>query len=189
MVRYVIIPGIDNSDADHWQTEWERSWGPRAARIAVASWTSPELDDWVTAIRTATAADRGPIVLVAHSLGCLAAAHALSEPPAPTNVAAAFLVAPPDPTSPAFPAAAPTFVRAAPEPLDVPTLVVASDDDPYCSREASQELARRWRASWLSVGPFGHLNVASGVGGWDVGRQLLTAFVAGTGLYVEPGVS
>ncbi len=184
-MRYVIVPGIDNSEADHWQTEWERSWGPCAARIAVASWTRPDLRDWVTAVRTAAAADDGPVVLVAHSLGCIASAHAVSEGPTPTNVVAAFLVAPPDPASPAFPSAAETFVRAAPDPPGVPALVVASDDDPYCSRAASQGLARRWGASWLSVGPFGHLNVASGVARWDEGRHLLTAFVAGTGKEVD----
>jgi hypothetical protein len=52
-MQYVIVPGIDNSDELHWQSSWEAEWGPAATRIAVASWTSPDLDDWVGAIERA----------------------------------------------------------------------------------------------------------------------------------------
>jgi predicted alpha/beta hydrolase family esterase len=62
--------GIDNSDQHHWQTIWEAEWGPAATRIAVASWTSPDLDDWVGAIERAVRMTGTPdVVLVAHSGG------------------------------------------------------------------------------------------------------------------------
>jgi uncharacterized protein len=42
---FVIVPGIDGSDEQHWQSIWEAEWGPTATRIAVASWTAPDLGD------------------------------------------------------------------------------------------------------------------------------------------------
>jgi uncharacterized protein len=44
-MQFVIVPGIDNSDEQHWQSIWEAEWGPTATRIAVASWTAPDLGD------------------------------------------------------------------------------------------------------------------------------------------------
>jgi uncharacterized protein len=52
-MHFVIAPGTDNSDEQHWQSIWEAEWGSAATRIAVASWNSPELDDWVGAIERA----------------------------------------------------------------------------------------------------------------------------------------
>ena len=27
-MQFVIVPGIDNSDEQHWQSIWEAEWGP-----------------------------------------------------------------------------------------------------------------------------------------------------------------
>lgn len=75
-MHYVTIPGIDGSDHEHWQSIWEAEWGQRASRISVLSWSLPELDDWCDAIDRAVLQVGSPgAVLVAHSLGCLAAAR------------------------------------------------------------------------------------------------------------------
>ncbi|GGV08967.1 hypothetical protein GCM10010260_53720 [Streptomyces filipinensis] len=74
--RDVIIPGIDDSDRQHWQTSWERQWGTSAVRIAPASWSTPDLDDWVDAVQEAydeASRQDSRMVLVAHSLVCRAA--------------------------------------------------------------------------------------------------------------------
>ncbi|MET7666231.1 alpha/beta hydrolase [Streptomyces sp. NPDC005356] len=42
MVAYVLIPGIDGSDEQHWQSLWEKRWGASAVRIAPTSWRQPE---------------------------------------------------------------------------------------------------------------------------------------------------
>jgi hypothetical protein len=74
-MQFVIVPGIDNSDEQHWQSIWEGELGPAARRIAVASWTAPDLDDWVGAIERAVRMAATPhVALVAHSGGCWAAA-------------------------------------------------------------------------------------------------------------------
>jgi predicted alpha/beta hydrolase family esterase len=176
VVAYVIIPGIDGSDAQHWQTLWERQWGTSAVRISPASWSAPDLDDWVGSVQEAyDGASRrdNRVVLVAHSLGCWAASTWLNKnPSSPTG--GAFMVAPPDPHGPAFPRqAAPTFMKVTAQPLLSPALVVGSANDPYCTPEAAAGFAARWEARWHLAGACGHLNSASGLGSWPHGRELL----------------
>jgi predicted alpha/beta hydrolase family esterase len=60
-VKYLMIPGIDDSGADHWQTHWEREL--RATRIGPESWSEPQESDWLAAI---TAKASAGTVLVAH---------------------------------------------------------------------------------------------------------------------------
>lgn len=112
MVAYVIIPGIDGSDSQHWQSLWEQEWGRAAARIAPTSWSRPDVADWVRsverAVERATTNDED-VILIAHSLGCWAAAAWLGE--TERHVQGAFLVAPPDREGAMFPAsAAPSFL-------------------------------------------------------------------------------
>lgn len=179
-MRYVIIPGIDGSDDNHWQSIWQAGWGASASRIRPASWERPDLDDWCRAIDRAVGPNPPAVVLVAHSLGCLAAANwaAGQRPP----IRGMFLVAPPDTAGPKFPAAAArTFTGKLPVPLCVPGLVVSSEDDPYCTKNAAERMASGWKLDRVSAGPVGHISSASRLGQWDLGRALLTAFTAGTG--------
>ncbi|WP_131920342.1 MULTISPECIES: alpha/beta fold hydrolase [unclassified Curtobacterium] len=182
---WVIVPGIWNSDAEHWQSVWQRERGDDAVRIAPASWGEPDPGDWRDAISRAVASCAEPPVLVAHSLGVLAVADWLAAAAAAgaagPAVAGAFLVAPPDPAAPGFPVAASGF--AAPRPIPagtaaarVPTRLVVSDDDPYCTADRALAFAETMGAAVLRVGPLGHVNVASGVGAWPAGRELLGAF-------------
>lgn len=176
VVTYVIIPGIDGSDGQHWQTLWERQRGTSAVRISPASWSAPDLDDWVDAVQEAydEASRRdSPVVLVAHSLGCWAASAWLDKNPS-RPIGGAFLVAPPDPRGPAFPRqAAATFTELSAQPLPCPALVVGSANDPYCTPEAAAGFAARWEARWHLAGACGHLNSTSDLGLWQHGRELL----------------
>ncbi|MFJ6574233.1 RBBP9/YdeN family alpha/beta hydrolase [Streptomyces sp. NPDC091292] len=180
MVAYVIIPGIDGSDGQHWQTLWERQWGTSAVRISPASWSAPDLEDWVDAVKEAYAEasrQESRVVLVAHSLGCWAASTWLNKNPS-SPIGGAFLVAPPDPGGPEFPRwAAATFTEVSARPLPCPALVVGSADDPYCSPEAAAGFAARWEARWNLVGACGHMNSASGLGPWQHGRDLLESLI------------
>ncbi|HEY3502027.1 MAG TPA: alpha/beta hydrolase [Actinocatenispora sp.] len=180
MVAYVIIPGIDGSDRHHWQTLWERQWNRSAVRIRPASWSRPDLDDWVSAVDVAYTAAAGQddrVALVAHSLGCWAAACWLDRHPS-AKVAGALLAAPPDPHGPAFPRQeASTFLAVTAQPLPCPALVIASTDDPYCGPQQAADLAAAWGADQHVVGAHGHLNSASGLGTWPHGRDLLSALL------------
>lgn len=117
---------------------------------------------------------------MAHSLGCLAATHWATR--RRRDVTGMFLVAPPDRAGPNFPAdAAATFTGLTAVPVGLPGLVVTSDNDPYCTAGAALRLAAGWRLDRVSAGLAGHINAAGGVGRWDFGHALLTAFTAGTG--------
>lgn len=190
IMRFVIVPGIGNSDSGHWQSIWQATWGGAASRIAPRSWTEPDLDNWCEAIDREVRAEKD-VVVVAHSLGCLAATHWIAtemrEP-----ILGVLLVSPPDRYADSFPVAASTFVGAAERPVDVPGLIVCSDDDPYCTLTAAKEIARHWELPTVSAGMLGHLNSDSGVGEWIQGQTVLSVFLAMTARRMqtqpEPGM-
>ncbi|MFE3179340.1 RBBP9/YdeN family alpha/beta hydrolase [Streptomyces violascens] len=179
MVAYVVIPGIDGSDERHWQSRWEKRWGASAVRIAPASWSRPELPDWVAAVQTAyeiASRRERQVALVAHSLGCWAAAQWLAR--ARPDGVVAFLVAPPDPRGAAFPRqTASTFLDLSARPLPCPSVLVAGDDDPYCDPKTATSFARDWQAQHHPMENCGHINAASGLGDWPTGLELLRRLV------------
>ena len=173
-MQLVNLPGMGGSDEHHWQSHWERS-SSELRRFSPSSWDAPDFDDWSDALDRAVAQE--PAVLVAHSLACLLAVRwSVANH---TRVAGLFLVAAPDPGGERFP----TEVRAFGSGLDVritvPSLLVTSDDDPYCSTRQSAAFADSWDIPRISIGRRGHVNSASGLGPWIEGRNLLTAFTAG----------
>src|SRR5579862_5456332 len=144
-MHFVIVPGINGSGPGHWQSIWQDAWGGCASRISPSSWDEPELADWCLALdRAVRQAQPAEVVLVAHSLGCLTAGHWLWQ--ARPGIRGAFLVAPPDVAGPDFPVEAPSFATLKAAPLPVPSLVVSSDDDPYCTPQAARRLAAGWSA-------------------------------------------
>ncbi|MFC6156201.1 RBBP9/YdeN family alpha/beta hydrolase [Kribbella jiaozuonensis] len=181
-MTFVIIPGLDGSDEHHWQSRWSDEWLPDVRRIQPSSWSAPDLDDWSLAITRAVESTADDIVFVTHSLGCHALAHWLIGR-VDARLRGSFLVAPPDPLAPTFPVdRLPTFAALPAVPLSVPSLLVASTDDPYCSIDAAARLADGWAAPLIALDELGHINSDSNIGSWTEGRHLLRAFVAGLGL-------
>jgi predicted alpha/beta hydrolase family esterase len=119
-----------------------------------------------------------PPVLVAHSLGCLLAAHWLDQNP-DARISGVFLVAVPEPLAPSFPAVLASFVGVPNNQFNVPAVIIASSNDPYAGLEATQARAHAWGAKLLVIGALGHINGESGIGRWPEGRDLLSAFVSG----------
>lgn len=178
MTDILILPGIGNSGAAHWQTRWQQA-EPDMRRFAPADWDRPELADWCAALERAVAAAQTPPVLVAHSLACLTVAHWQQRSSRP--VAGAFLVGVPDPAVPVFPPAAAEFAGYPTGRLRFPSLMIASSDDPYASLAFARERAAGWGSGCIDIGPAGHINGDSGLGDWRYGRDLLAAFIAGAG--------
>jgi len=73
-IRYVILPGWQGSADDHWQTHWQNSL-PNSVRVEQADWLKPRREDWVGELQRTIAADSTPVILIAHSLGCVTVAH------------------------------------------------------------------------------------------------------------------
>jgi len=168
MVRLLIVPGLHDSEPDHWQS-WLQRFSRDAVRVVQRDWAAPDLQRWSARIgATLDRAGPGPWLAVAHSFGVLALAHHLAGEPQ-SGVAAALLVAPADPDK--FGVADLLPSRA----LPVPTTLVLSTTDPWLSAAAAMRWAERWRAHSINLGDAGHVNVASGFGPLPLARRWVLA--------------
>ncbi len=95
--RVVFIAGYGNSGPEHWQRIWHESM-PGSRWIEQDDWNSPERERWIAAIERQVPVDAASLVLVAHSLGCLAVVEWSRR--FSRTVAGALLVAVPDPRGP-----------------------------------------------------------------------------------------
>lgn len=170
----LIIPGIDNSGPQHWQSRWEEARGD-AYRVNMENWTQPHRNSWVTRLNLAVTAAERPVILVAHSLGCHAVAWwaALAEQAATANVIGALLVAPPEVD--AFPIDH-RLASFGPTPkaiLPFRSTLVASRNDPYVQFDRARQLASFWGSDFVDGGYLGHINAATDLGDWQEGQQLV----------------
>jgi len=168
----LVIPGVDGSGPDHWQTAWEAARAD-CRRVDQRDWSDPDPDEWAGALYRAVRSLDGDAVLVAHSLGCLLVDHAAGYfDDFRGRVRGALLVAPCDPERPGARPGVARFAAPA-RPLPFRAVVVASADDPHCSPERARCFAERWGASLVEAGPIGHVDADSGLGDWPVGQVLL----------------
>ncbi|MBP0453185.1 serine hydrolase family protein [Kitasatospora sp. RG8] len=175
-VTYLVLPGYESSGPEHWQTRWEEADPAAFRRVQQEDWDHPEPKAWVAAVDAAVAAAAadGPVVLVAHSLGCATVARWVASVPAERTavVRGALLVAPADIDNADVPELF-GFRPVAREPFPFPAVVVNSPDDPWVTPERGRGFAEAWGAQYVETGPHGHLNSASGLGDWPEGRKLL----------------
>lgn len=164
MTIALIIPGLNSSGPDHWQTWFEHQIGD-TIRVIQRDWRDASLPDWTSRIRREISRNEGKFLLVGHSFGALAAAQAGQD--FSDRIAGALLVAPADPerfeVADVLPA----------ERLDFPTIVVASTTDPWIDFDVAARWAHVWGAEFVSLGAAGHVNAAAGFGPWPEGLALL----------------
>ena len=142
-------------------------------RVQQDNWVSPTRSAWVNRIAETVLAQDAPVVLVAHSLGCIACTHLPAE--AVARVQGALLVAPADPERRA------PLVDFSPVPyqaLPYRSVVVASANDPYCPVRTAGAYARSWGSEFVRLQNAGHINIDSGFGDWPLGLALLQSLVA-----------
>lgn len=167
----LTMPGINNSGPAHWQTLWEHQF-PSFRRIQVEDWDNPVCDAWTDAIERTVQQSSGPIILVAHSLGCLTVADWAMRKQTQKVIGGLF-VAVPDPHGPNFPTEAVGFSAPRLHPLPFKSIVVSSDNDPYGPPEFARRYAAAWGSKLVDVGPLGHINASSNLGRWESGLELL----------------
>lgn len=163
----VIVPGWRDSGPGHWQSLWaERMQG--AVRVVQDDWITPSRAAWVGALERLVLECPGPVVIVAHSLGCIATTH-LPEAAA-ARIGGALLVAPADPERRA------ALTDFAPVPfakLPYRSILVASSNDPFCPVRLAGAYARAWGSEFVRMQNAGHINIESGHGDWPLGLALL----------------
>jgi predicted alpha/beta hydrolase family esterase len=170
----LTVPGLGGSGPSHWQTLWESA-RPDTVRVELGMWNTPHRNAWVTKLDQAIRQAKAPVILAAHSLGCLAVAWwaEMTRQPYGWPVAGALLVAPADVDRPDARAELATFGPTPTAPLPFPSIVVASRDDPWIAIERAHSLAVGWGSHFVDAGEQGHLNAASGIGWWKEGQELL----------------
>lgn len=169
----LLLPGWLDSGPGHWQTHWESTHGDR--RVDQADWVWPRRGDWMARLDEVVLASPQPVRLAAHSLGCHLVAAWAGHSRHTARVIAALLVAPPDLEPDAVPPQLHGWRPAVRARLPFPSLVVASDDDPFASVDTAQALARDWGSAWRLEPGRGHLNADSGLGDWPAARAWLLA--------------
>ncbi|MBM7062493.1 alpha/beta hydrolase [Pseudomonas sp. UL073] len=173
-IRYLILPGWQGSPDAHWQSHWQRSL-PNTARVEQRDWQNPQRADWVAALEREIAADSRPVILIAHSLGCVTVAHWAAQAPLALlrRVRGALLVAPADVERPGCPAELRNFAPIPRELLPFPSQLVGSDNDPAASVPRVLELSHDWGSELAVLGGAGHINVKSGHQRWEQGFAYL----------------
>jgi predicted alpha/beta hydrolase family esterase len=169
---FLTVPGWNGSGPAHWQTIWEQR-HPNFKRIEQDNWHRPSPGQWVQAIQAAVQQAHAPVFLVAHSLGCLAVAQWAAGGDI-DRVGGALLVAPPWlSVSDSCPAELLEFLPMPTRRLPFPSILAASQNDPYLPIEIASRLAKAWGSEFADIGQQGHVNVASGHGEWPQGQRLL----------------
>jgi predicted alpha/beta hydrolase family esterase len=167
--QILTVPGLHGSGPGHWQS-WLETQCDAAARVEQAAWDTPDLHAWTGALHdTLEAHQPHPVVLVAHSFGCLAAARALCD--APAQVAAVLYVAP------ACPARFGLHNDSLGGRLAIPSILVASENDPWMPLQGAIQLADQWGSTFINLGASGHINVASGYGPWPLAARLVESLI------------
>lgn len=182
----LIVPGLRDHVAQHWQTLLASRLSARGVPVqVVAPMGGNELDCGrrLDAIESAASAVQGPLVLVAHSGGCIMVAHWAKR--TGRAVQGALLATPPDfeqPMPGGYPGMdalrAGGWLPVPREPLPFASIVAASRNDPLARYENVATLAKSWGSELVDLGEVGHLNPASGFGEWPQAEVLITQLQA-----------
>lgn len=181
----LIVPGLRDHVADHWQTLLADKLSTRRPVRTVAPLEHDKLScaARVQAIQHALEQIDGPVLVVAHSGGVIMLAHWARQYQrtfASGKIVGALLAAPADLDTP-LPPGYPTqeqlqengWLPVPRESLPFPSIVVSSSNDPLAAQSRVEAFARAWGSDCVHAGAVGHLNPASGFGEWPMAETLI----------------
>src|SRR4051812_11646977 len=168
----MIVPGLRDHVEQHWQSLLAEQL-PDSFLVPPMGREALDCALRVELLQAAVDRAAGPVILVAHSAGCITVAHWAHRSASAGQVRGALLAAPPD-FEKAMPAGYPSADQLASggwlpvprKPLPFRSTVCVSRDDPLASFTRACELAVDWGGSLVDLGLVGHLNPASGFGPW-----------------------
>ncbi|HEY9514705.1 MAG TPA: alpha/beta hydrolase [Gemmatimonadaceae bacterium] len=175
-IPVLILPGLGNSGPDHWQSHWELR-DSSIDRVLQDEWDAPSCSSWVARLDEALAARSDEVVLAAHSSACALVVHWAAMAPEEhlARVRGALLVAPSDPEGANYPEGPVGFGPMPSLALPFASIVVASSDDRYVTLPRAREYAAAWGSRLVVLENAGHINAASGFGGWPEGYAMLNS--------------
>jgi len=183
MVPIVIVPGWQDSPPGHWQSLWATQL-PGAVRVQQDDWHTPSREAWVTSISHTILAQNQPVVIAAHSLGCIAIAHL--QPEVAGRIHGALLVAPADPERRGVLA---DFAPVPYQRLPYNSIIVASNTDPFCPVRTAGAYARAWGSEFVRLQNAGHINLDAGFGPWPLGLALLQSLIIEAESHAPPAAA
>ncbi len=167
----LILPGWQNSGPTHWQSLWEAKHGYH--RVEQHDWDHPLRGDWIARLEDVVLSCDEPVVLAAHSMGCLLVAAWAAVSRNTHRVKGALLVAPGDLEREDLRDQLPKWSPIAMGRLPFDSVLLGSEDDPYCTLDRARLFAQSWGAQFMNYGHCGHINGDSGLGSWPEGHVLL----------------
>jgi predicted alpha/beta hydrolase family esterase len=182
----LIVPGLRDHVAAHWQTllaaDLEAS-GRKVRTVPPMGRADLDCATKVAAIEREAQAIDGPVILVAHSGGCVMVAHWARQ--SRRAVQGALMAAPPD-FEEAMPEGYPTLEQLGAagwlpvprNPLPFPSITAVSRNDPLGRHARVAELGQAWGSRLVDLGEVGHLNPASGFGEWPQAEQFIAELAA-----------
>ena len=176
----LIVPGLRDHVEQHWQTLLAQQL-PRVLVVPPMGRENLACRDRVAAIERVAQQAAGPLIVVAHSGGCITVAHWAQH--TECKVRGALLAAPADFETP-MPEGYPTIAALRdggwlPVPrhaLPFPSIVAASRTDPLGGFLRISALAREWGSDLVDLGDAGHLNPAAGFGPWPLAHTFIEHF-------------
>jgi predicted alpha/beta hydrolase family esterase len=176
----LLIPGLHGSGPGHWQSIWEQQF-PDCTKVDLGGWDDPHRNTWINKLNLAIYRAGRPVVLVAHSLGCLVAAWwaRFEQREWARPVVGALMVAPPEVDFFPLDERLSRFAPTPNERLPFPSRLIASRDDPWIGFRTAEILARSWGSTFVDAGDVGHVNAESGLGDWSFGREQLALLLRG----------
>ena len=168
----ITIPGLHNSNEDHWQTRFEISDPTGFKRVEQVNWDEPDCDAWIKKIESELKDfNHSELILIGHSIGCMTIVKWQEK--FGHRIKGALLVAPSDAERENYPRYITGFTPIPNKKLPFPTIVVASDNDHVTEIERSKEFARNWGSQLVVLKNAGHIEPSSGFGNWSLGLELI----------------
>jgi uncharacterized protein len=169
-----ILPGLNNSGPQHWQTHWENKY--HFIRIEQKEWGAPVCDDWISTIDEAVIkVPVEKIILICHSLACCTIVKWAEK--YKRIIKGALLVGPSDTEALSYPPGTTGFKPMPLFELPFPSVMVASSNDFYVTMERAKFFADRWGSQLVNIGTLGHINSDSDLGDWPKGYAILQKLI------------
>lgn len=168
----IHIPGLRNSNSEHWQSCWEEQFPNEFKRVNQENWANPERVSWVTQIEDSLQKfDLKDVVLIGHSVGCASILHWYKT--YQKKVKGVLLVAPSDVDHPKYPKYISGFSPMPIHKLPFPSTVVYSSNDTVVTSDRAKYFANQWGSKCVELKNAGHIEGASGYVKWDYGLELI----------------